>query len=886
MREYTRYALQEIIQPFELEKILPEILFNKSYPDIRRVGGTNDFGHDAVSITWIVNTENFSKIVFAFSKRDDWKTKFRSDITRFDDDETVDKFVFVTTENVGAYKLPEKLMGLKDKYGFSVEIIDIDDLVTWLDNTSWGCDLKEKYGISQGNEFLYLKAYDEVLLTGNDEPEYFRMRGPVDVDFANDMVYQRNEINLIINKLNSNNLHIIIGPPASGKTVLVRNICFKLKNMYQIYWLDMTYLEVDRTRVLLEVKRLNTKKSLLVIEDAYVSLEKLEILIKYIKNNVKNLKLLITTIKNPDIEQLDYRENRFVELRELISNSECLTEIFAKGIAKDLVQFYSARFNKNISKGSCNIGYFGDDLWYLSYFLKAWVDYGCVDEKLMLQKIYEDLINYNNRFGQGSTDIVLIISLITGNPAIVSKENAIYFGDHFIPIDDYILIDKLDYDPIVISNLVNNGLIKKDHDCYWCWHTSLSQLFIKVSEKYPNLLNRINSKSRDVLGGSFDNETELLQFNTNILHMYLRFRPEYANNILAIAANTFFGLFKIFNDLESRELIYSSLRNGSLEHINSIGYIVFNITMLENCENYSIYKEYIFKEILANLGPYVIEDKICGCNNPISLMQYIFIINRIDTDLSKSLVKSYGNKIINDSYSKDVKLDEIGIIIKQASQIGSELPEEILSNNTLFSDKFKCINLCSLNVFLISLNELQIYIRDYGQESSDHLRILTIALINNNFDSILRCVVESVDKYELGVMDYILTTTNQISKIDPIKGEQIIESFGMDKINTFISSIKDLQKLRYIIFSLENININYKILILRTIIKTIENEIMAEGVFYVRYFFGNIYKDETYMFNKDYTTLNTIFNIMDQNIVKTLQKLECYPFKEFFNQKK
>jgi len=885
LREYTRYALQEIIQPFELEKLIPEILFNRNYPDIRRIGGTNDFGHDAVSITWIVSAEKFSKIVFAFSKRNDWKKKFCSDIRRFDDDKTIVKFVFVTTENVGAYKLPKNLMKLKDEFGFSVEIIDIDDLVTWLDNTSWGYVLKEKYGISQENSFLYLKSYDEVLLTEDDEPEYFRMRGPIDVDFANDMVYQRNELKSLIYKLDSNNLHIIIGLPASGKTVLVRNICWKLKNIYQIYWLDIIDLEIDQTKVLSEIRRLNMEKSLLVVEDAHKSLEKLEMLLKYIKYNLKNIKLLVTARKNSDIDRLDYRENRFVELRALTSNPECLTEIFAKDIAKDLIQFYSARFNKNISTGSFNIGYLKDDLWYLSYLLKAWADYGSLDEQLIIQKIYDDLIDYNNRFGQGSTDIILIISLITSNPTILSKENATYFEDHFIPIDDYILVDKLGYDPIIISNLVKNGLVKKDHDCYWCWHTSLSLLFIQVSETYPNLLKRINSKFRDILGDSFDDGLESFD-HINKFHVYLRLRPEYASNILAITANNTFNLFKIFNDIKSRELTYSSLKNGRLRHINSIGNIIFGIRMLEHCENYREYKEYVFQEIMQNFGPNVIEDKIRECHNPTDIIEYIIMINNIDSDVAESLLNNYSSQIITDLDSRDIRLDDIGMIIELSSKISPKLPEQILRKNSLISEKMKYMNIYSLNYFLNDLNISRIYTKKYGQESFDRLERLIINTMNDNFANILSCIIKSNAEYEIGVKGIVLNISNQISKIDMLKGEQIIESSGIDTFTTFISSIDDLNKLRYIIYSLENLKIDYKIQLLKSITKIIENDIRTKGVFYVRYFFGNIYKDETYHFNRDYNTLNIIFNIMDQNIVKTLQKLECYPFKDFFNQKK
>ena len=119
MREYTRYAIQELVQPMEFEKIVSELLFNlgqdaafpeRDYPDIRYIGGTKDFGHDAISITWIAE-EKFSKTIFAFSKRKDWKTKLNEDLINIK--QIICKlFIFITTEKVGSWKLPEKLAEL------------------------------------------------------------------------------------------------------------------------------------------------------------------------------------------------------------------------------------------------------------------------------------------------------------------------------------------------------------------------------------------------------------------------------------------------------------------------------------------------------------------------------------------------------------------------------------------------------------------------------------------------------------------------------------------------------------------------------------------------------------------------------------------------------
>jgi hypothetical protein len=239
LREYTRYAVQELVQPLEYEKITSEIIFNlsqdpafpeRNYPDIRYIGGYKDYGHDAISITW-EKEENFTKIIFAFSKRKDWKKKLDEDLTKHigNANANVKLFVYITTERVGAWKLPEKIAELEKIFGFAIEIIDIEDIVIWLDSTSWGKSIKRKYGIDSDEVFIYLKPYDVTLHGEERKEEFFRIMGPIEIDFIKGTIFRRDEVDSIIVKIRDNRIHLIIGPPASGKTVLARNICCELK---------------------------------------------------------------------------------------------------------------------------------------------------------------------------------------------------------------------------------------------------------------------------------------------------------------------------------------------------------------------------------------------------------------------------------------------------------------------------------------------------------------------------------------------------------------------------------------------------------------------------------------------------------------------------------
>jgi len=172
MRELTRHYLTTVVGAFEFERLVPEIIFNldrdpkfseREYPDIRKIGGTRDAGHDAISITWISGSE-FSKVAYCFSKRQDFEKKLHEDLAKHEKSESISRLVFITTQIAGKKKLPEYLKSLFERYGFIVEMIDIEDLILWLDNTLWGSKLKRKYGLLNETEKNLKKCVERIIL--------------------------------------------------------------------------------------------------------------------------------------------------------------------------------------------------------------------------------------------------------------------------------------------------------------------------------------------------------------------------------------------------------------------------------------------------------------------------------------------------------------------------------------------------------------------------------------------------------------------------------------------------------------------------------------------------------------------------------------------------
>ncbi|MCP4678560.1 MAG: hypothetical protein GY854_24225 [Deltaproteobacteria bacterium] len=146
MREYTLYALREkIVGPEEFERLVTEILYRRGYTSISPRGGSRDKGVDAV----IPDDSEVGErgTVFAYSQQRDWQAKLEHDADKASS--RVPKpgsFVFCTTQSATG-EIDRRRDKLRERHGFTVEVIDGRQLALWLDNEPWGAALKAKYGL-------------------------------------------------------------------------------------------------------------------------------------------------------------------------------------------------------------------------------------------------------------------------------------------------------------------------------------------------------------------------------------------------------------------------------------------------------------------------------------------------------------------------------------------------------------------------------------------------------------------------------------------------------------------------------------------------------------------------------------------------------------------
>jgi len=116
------------------------------------------------------------------------------------------------------------------------------------------------------------------------DAEFFRSWGPEWIDFEKGFVVERPEVNEILKKFENNNLIVIKGNPASGKSVILRNIGYKLANQgKEVYVIELKHTTPGIEEVL------KLKKGYLFIDDAHLDFGFVDKIRQMLSNHVKVL---------------------------------------------------------------------------------------------------------------------------------------------------------------------------------------------------------------------------------------------------------------------------------------------------------------------------------------------------------------------------------------------------------------------------------------------------------------------------------------------------------------------------------------------------------------------------------------------------------------------
>jgi len=235
---------------------------------------------------------------------------------------------------------------------------------------------------------LDIPNIQSVLRQGKTTKGNFFKPEPEWIDFEEGYIVEREEVNEIITNLENKKIQLILGSPASGKSVILKNVGFKL-----------TIKNTDSTKVyMVELKKHSKDKicdenAIFIVDDAHLHPSECERLIKDFENRGKG-RLIIGSRKTGRIIEGNLKESSIYEyLREscLFIETESGTEKIIKSFLKKKHRKYNFS-DKKICAISQNLEQYKNDLWFLSWALNVYNPEKDLVKKEDINKNIRDLI--------------------------------------------------------------------------------------------------------------------------------------------------------------------------------------------------------------------------------------------------------------------------------------------------------------------------------------------------------------------------------------------------------------------------------------------------------------------------------------------------------------
>ncbi len=327
------------------------------------------------------------------------------------------------------------------------------------------------------------------VLKKGDKGDFFK-REPDWIDFEEGFIVERREVNDIIENMNKHDIQLVLGGPASGKSLILKNIGFRLTNEdKKVYFVDLKQCSRDKVKKYLEnIPKINNEEGVFIVDDAHLHITNCEGLINDFKSQSKG-KLIIGSRETSEIRGEDPKKaSPFVSLIKTYIHTENITEeIIKRFLVKRKYKFSNERIN-TVSK---NFGEYKEDLWILSWALKT---YDQKKDSVEEKEIYKNIKNSIRKVDAGKD-----------KPAINAEDVFLplsVFYRYEIPIERMFLINQKAIKEKLINQLIYlSEIIEMEEEgrnrMLSLNHSSLAKLYYGAYQRYPELGEKIR---KNILG--------------------------------------------------------------------------------------------------------------------------------------------------------------------------------------------------------------------------------------------------------------------------------------------------------------------------------------------------------------------------------------------------
>ena len=472
--------------------------------------------------------------------------------------------------------------------------------------------------------------------SGANEPELFRPTGPMWIDFkgitkrkdsekkSEKIVYvvKREEVDEIIDKVKNSNEDIIIikGKPASGKSVVLRSIGYRLINDgFTVYYIQLKFFQS------VEVLEFNKiRRGIVIVDDAHLNIELTE---KLIRNKSKEIKLIIGTrdIKN-------YKPDSEAHFPELLKSAITIQAVDA---AKKIIDKFNEIHNNILDKSVKNEIFkkSGNNLWILAWRLKAYEEY----RELSTEKFKETVKNYISGLIKTNT-----IGELTGAIFILS-----IFYKYEIPL-------RKPFVKNFTSEYIINGLIRKNE-------------IVQTTLKGKDYLSLHHSEIAKVYFETFKYFADFGYFaKKEIKELAEKYGLESLQNVPKTDASLIINYAETFPEEFNRFIgqVPDEIQDVLLQNkyfLNLVPEIFKSYQPFDDFNILLFYTERLIPSILKNeslkskideICESIFEEKICKLDNLWNISHLLWILKKTKYKYLQEVLKSLRNKIFEEKIEK------------------------------------------------------------------------------------------------------------------------------------------------------------------------------------------------------------------------------------------
>ena len=335
-------------------------------------------------------------------------------------------------------------------------------------------------------EKVTLPLIQSILRKGKTFKGDFFKKEPEWVDFEQGFNVERRDVDKIIKKLENEKIQLILGAPASGKSIILKNVGFKLANENKdVFVVELKKYSRDEVKLLFnDILKLNNEKLIFIVDDAHLSIENCERFVREFKNGGCG-KLIIGSRPTEEICGAHPKNaSEFENLSKIEVHAEDVAEEITMSFLKVGYNFSGERINTIVK----NIEKYKKDLWFLSWALKAYdPKKDSVEEEEIYAKIRDSIRNIDT--GKGITAI---------NAEDVFLPLSIFYRFE-IPIEREFLEEQMGIEGTIINRLIEMSEIVETEEIgrnkmLSFNHSSIAELYYGAYQRYPSLGKIIRKK--------------------------------------------------------------------------------------------------------------------------------------------------------------------------------------------------------------------------------------------------------------------------------------------------------------------------------------------------------------------------------------------------------